>query len=258
MKVEVCNINFGYDNSKNILENISFSVNSSENLAILGTSGCGKSTLLRIVCGLLPNSTKNQFSGNVFIDNKDISKHTNFWLEERSKGHIGFMFQAPELLPFLSVEDNIALSLDIIKQKSKDKVKEFLGKTELELHKDKLPHQLSGGMRTRVALARTFITNPKVLFLDEPFSSLDIIWKSRLYEELRNLKKISNSTIVLVTHDIFEAIYFSKTIIVLGKNGSMVSSYIVNNWREDLSYNDIIKSHYNDFIYIKGMIDYNL
>jgi ABC-type nitrate/sulfonate/bicarbonate transport system ATPase subunit len=177
----------------------------------------------------------------------------------RAKGYLGFMFQESNLLPYLNVEDNIYLPLKIIGNtyNGDEIVSEYLRITGLDNHKHKLPAQLSGGMKTRVALARTFITKPKLLLLDEPFSSLDIIWKSTLYEEVKKLKNQINTTVVLVTHDIFEAIYFSSKIIVLGDEHRIIETVNIKNWSDSISYNDVIVNHHQEFIYIKKLMETN-
>jgi ABC-type nitrate/sulfonate/bicarbonate transport system ATPase subunit len=169
------------------------------------------------------------------------------------------MFQDSSLLPHLTVEENIHLPLKLIRETSHCDgiVNEYLEKTGLDSHRNKLPSQLSGGMKTRTALARTFITKPNLLFLDEPFSSLDIVWKNNLYEEVRDLTRLTDTTIVLVTHDIFEAIYFSNIIIVLGDTHRALETVTIEKWSDQESYNDIITKHHKDFIYIKQLIANN-
>lgn len=259
MKVELKNITFGYDKLNTVLDDISFTINTSACVSIVGSSGCGKSTLLRLICGLLPNSKHQYFSGKISIDNLEIMNDKPKWQELRSKGHLGFMFQEPSLLPHLNVEDNIHLPLKIIgnTHNGDEIVSKYLRITGLDDDKYKLPTQLSGGMKTRVALARTIITKPKLLLLDEPFSALDIVWKSKLYEEVKKLKSKINTTVILVTHDIFEAINFSNEIIVLGDDHKIIETVKINNWSDVLSYNDVVINHHKEFVYIKQLIEQN-
>lgn len=256
LKVVAENITFGYDNQKLVLDDISFSIESSSCVSIVGSSGCGKSTLLRLLCGILPNSYDN-FDGRVLINGIDILKDNEEWQKFRTNGDLGFMFQEPNLLPHLNVESNIYLPLKIIGNSiSADEiVSDYLKITGLDNDKNKLPNQLSGGMKTRVALARTFVSNPKLLLLDEPFSALDIVWKSKLYDEVKKLKKQFNTTVVLVTHDIFEAINFSDIIIVLGENHRIVQTIKINDWSDTLNYNDVVMLHHKDFVNIKELIE---
>lgn len=258
MNVEVKNITFGYDNTLNVLNNISFSIQSSTSISIVGSSGCGKSTLLRLMSGMLPDLKTQYFSGSVLINNLDISINIQNWKEIRSNGDLGFMFQEPNLLPNLNVEDNIYLPLKIIgKNNSDEMLLDSLKLTGLKKDKYKLPNQLSGGMKTRVALARTFITRPKLLLLDEPFSALDIVWKSKLYKEVKKLKSQFKTTVVLVTHDIFESINFSDKIIVLSNQGSIIETVKIENWSDDLNYNDVVLNYNKEFVNIKQLIEKN-
>ena len=259
MRVEFENVSFAYRKGEPVLRNISFSIAASKTLSIVGCSGCGKSSLLRILCGLLPNSPEHVLAGKVLIDSLDITTELSAWQAQRSKGVLGFMFQEPCLLPYLSLEDNIHLPLKILDQSAdgENLVADYLKLTGLEEARDKLPKQLSGGMKARTALARTFISRPKLLLLDEPFSALDIVWKARLYDELLKLRNTLQSTVVLVTHDIFEAMYFSDTVLVLGDNHSIIETVAILNWRDTLTFNDVINTYHNDFVRIKQMLEYN-
>jgi NitT/TauT family transport system ATP-binding protein len=257
MKIEARNITFGYNSFNKILENISFKIESSGCISIVGSSGCGKSTLLRILCGLLPSSKHQSFTGQVLIDNIDIMDDKDFWKQKRTEGALGFMFQEPGLLPNLEVDENIHLPLKIIgkSDNGEEIVSDYLKMTGLINDKDKLPDQLSGGMKTRTALARTFITRPKLLLLDEPFSDLDIVWKAKLYEEVKKFRNQLHSTIIIVTHDIFEAIYFSKEVMVLGSNHSIIEKVTIAEWSDLLDYNNVVIQHYKEFVYIKKLIE---
>ncbi len=257
MKVEVRDICFGYDKSSIVLKDISFEIASSGCIAIVGSSGCGKSTLLRILCGLLPSSKNHHFSGHVLIDNTDIVSDKEYWRQKRAEGSLGFMFQEPSLLPNLEVDENIHFPLKILGNSAngEEVVSEYLRITGLDNDKDKLPNQLSGGMKTRVALARTFITSPKLLLLDEPFSDLDIVWKAKLYSELKKLRDQLDSTVIIVTHDIFEAIFFSSEILVLGQDCSITERVTIDSWSDRLDYNEVVLQHHKDFVYIKKLIE---
>lgn len=266
MKVELQNVSFEYKGEDEegkekieiILDNVSFTIDKSDCVAIVGSSGSGKSTLLRLIGGILPNANPKiqNFSGKILIDELDITREKLKWKEFRAKGHLGFMFQDPNLLPNLTVEENIYLPLKIIGNTTNGDniVSEYLQITGLDKHKNKLPHQLSGGMRTRVALARTFITKPQLLLLDEPFSSLDMVWKSILYNELKDLRREFKTTVVLVTHDIFEAMFFSDDIIVLGDDHKILDIVKIEDWDENISYNEVIQKHHQDFVLIKDVI----
>jgi len=257
MNVELKNITFGYNEQETVLDNISFSVPTSSCSAIVGSSGSGKSTILRLINGLLQETNGDFLSGEIFINDANIIKEKFVWSNIRSKGKLGFMFQESNLLPHLSVEHNINFPLKVIGERNQENktVNDYLKITGLINHKNKLPKELSGGMKTRVALARTFITKPELLLLDEPFSSLDIVWKSKLYKEVKKLKNEHNTTVILVTHDIFEAINFSKNIIVLGDNHKIIKTLEINGWSDVLSYNDVVLKFNKEFIKIKELIE---
>ena len=257
MRIELNKVTFGFNNRENVLNNISFKVPSSTCTAIVGSSGCGKSTILRLIGGMLPNKDSEFFSGEILIDGLNIETHKKAWEQIRSNGEFGFMFQETNLFPNLNVKDNILLPLRIIKNNDhmNEIVFDYLNMTGLIKDKNKLPSSLSGGMKTRVALARTFITKPKLLLLDEPFSSLDIVWKSKLYEEVKRLKNVHKTTVILVTHDIFEAINFSENIIILGDDHKIVETINIPNWSDDLSYNDVVLKYNKEFVKIKSLIE---
>ncbi|MFT3845777.1 MAG: ABC transporter ATP-binding protein [Lacibacter sp.] len=205
-------INFAYTAKKTVLNDISFSLNKGETLAIVGASGCGKSTLLRILSGILPNSNGNSLQGDISIDGLTPDQY-------RQTGKLAFMFQEATLMPHLTVKQNIGLPLKIKGNNDEQKINTLIKAVGLEEYNNYLPKQLSGGMKTRVALARSFSTNPELLLLDEPFSALDIAWKSKLYVELEKLKEETTTTVVIVTHDVQEALLLADKVFILGKRG---------------------------------------
>ena len=201
------NISFSYLPDKQVLNKVSFSLDKGKTLAIVGVSGCGKSTLLRIIAGILPGN-KYLLEGNITVCGKTPDAY-------RQMGKLSFMFQEPTLMPNLTVKENITLPLKVKSVKDTRDVNDLIATVGLEEAKNYLPKQLSGGMKTRVALARSYVTFPELLLLDEPFSALDIGWKSRLYVELEKLKEITNTTIIIVTHDVQEALLLADHVIVL-------------------------------------------
>lgn len=215
------NINFGYATEKQVLNRVSFDLNKSETLSVVGVSGCGKSTLLRIISGILPVAADNLISGQITINGQTPDQY-------RKSGKLAFMFQEPTLMPNLTVKENIAFPLKIKGIKDEEKVAKLLRTVGLEEHTAKLPKELSGGMKTRVALARSFVTGPELLLLDEPFSALDIAWKSRLYIELEKLRDQFNTTIVFVTHDVQEALLLSNDVLVFNRFGIIQSKHTIN------------------------------
>jgi len=204
--VKVCNISKTYSTpwgNIDVLNDISFSCRQGEFISIVGSSGSGKTTLLRIIAGL-----ERPTSGTVFLAGNEIVAPNK---------DIGFVFQDLRLFPWLTVEKNIILSME--KRESKEKTKEVLEQilalVGLTKFRKAYPNELSGGMAQRVAIARALACNPKILLLDEPFSALDVQTRSRLQKELVQIWEKTNKTIILVTHDITEALILSQKLIVL-------------------------------------------
>ncbi len=183
------------------LDKVSFKVEENEFVSIIGPSGCGKTTLLRIVAGLLKPDT-----GRIeFPDREELPKAV-------------MVFQDQGLLPWLTVLDNIGLGLElqgVSKVTRHAQVLEFMKRVKLDGFESYYPHELSGGMRQRVALARAFLTSPDILLMDEPFGALDAQTRIILQEELLNIWRMEQKTVLFVTHDIDEAILLSDRIIVL-------------------------------------------
>lgn len=218
MFINIQNLSFSYQDKK-ILNDISFEVEGGSIVSIVGSSGSGKSTMLKIIAGLIGKSNKNIKSGEVLVNNQDP-------LDYQKSGKLSLMFQEANLFPNLLVKENIALPLKIKNMDNDQVVEKIVSSVGLSKHLNKLPNQLSGGMKTRVALARAFVTKPELLLLDEPFSSLDVAWKNELYTELKELKNKNNTTVVLVTHDVEEAVILSDKIICLGIEGSIIKEVI--------------------------------
>jgi NitT/TauT family transport system ATP-binding protein/sulfonate transport system ATP-binding protein len=185
------------------LDRFSLSVNAGEIVSIIGPSGCGKSTLLRTIAGLDWPTT-----GRLSVAGKPI---------EGPSAERGFMFQDPSLFPWLSVRRNIEAGLQArgVLHGRRAEVEEFLNVVGLAPFADLYPHQLSGGMAQRAALARALINDPQVLLLDEPLGALDMFTRMRMQDEVLRLWGLRNVTMLLVTHDIDEAIYMSDRIVVM-------------------------------------------
>lgn len=242
------NVSFKYVEEKKILDNISFALNKSRTLSIVGASGCGKSTLLRVISGILSYQT-----GKININGHSPDEY-------RKSGKLAFMFQEPTLMPNLTVRENINFPLLINKINDNARVEALLEIVGLTEFANYLPKQLSGGMKTRVALARSFATKPELLLLDEPFSALDIAWKSKLYIELEKLREQFQTTVIFVTHDVQEAMLLSNNYIVLGKNGTILhqdqirTEFSISDRVLDIS-NYIKTEHYQDhFVRIQKWI----
>jgi len=230
MTLKINDISFSYNKDRKVLNDVSFSVERGKTTCVMGISGSGKSTLLRIIAGFLSGDKKYFYSGNISFDGKDID-------DLRSNGKLSFMFQEPSLLPNMNVKENISLPLRITKKFNDQHIDNLIQSVGLTDSKTKLPNALSGGMKTRTSLARSFANLPDLLLLDEPFSALDIGWKNNLYNELALLKSKYNTTVVLVSHDIEEAVKLSDTIIVLGNSGELILNADV----KSANRNDLIK-----------------
>lgn len=220
MSIKIDNLTFSYNQIKPVLKNISIH-SKCRSIGIVGTSGSGKSTLLRLICGLIKKNNSNILEGSISIDSYDLNT-----LRELNK--IGFMFQEDTLLPYLSVAGNVKLPLKIRNYNNFEIANDYIEKVGLSKDIDKIPSELSGGMKTRVALARTFVTKPDVLLLDEPFTGLDEFWRTTLYKELELLRYEINPFTALVTHHIEEALILCNHIFVLSKNGYIIKDFIID------------------------------
>ena len=151
-------------------------------------------------------------------------------------------------MPNLNVGENIILPLKVMKTAFTKEAEKTIKLVGLQNFKESYPSELSGGMKTRVALARSFITNPELLLLDEPFSSLDIGWKNKLYEELKQLQNINNTTILIVSHDIEEVLKIADKIILIGYDGSIIyEKEIVTNKPTDVEVHNIKQQILNNY-----------
>lgn len=191
------------DHGTHALSDVSLSVAAGEFVSLIGPSGCGKSTLLRLITGL-----DSPDSGELWVGSERILGPS----AER-----GLVFQDPNLFPWLTVKRNIEAGLvarGVLRDKEPE-VEEFMRLVGLESFAKAYPHHLSGGMAQRVALARALINHPKVLLLDEPLGALDAFTRMRMQDEVLRLWEARGTTMVLVTHDIDEAIYMSDRIVVM-------------------------------------------
>lgn len=223
--LNINNIKMNYHSLKGeteAIKDISFVVNDKDFLSILGPSGCGKSTLLNIISGLLKQS-----SGTVTYNNEPIRNNLD---------KIGYMFQKDHLFEWTSVWNNVILGLKIkglLTDENIARVEALLDNYDLTKFKDHKPTELSGGMRQKVALIRTLALNPKILFLDEPFSALDYQTRLNVCDEIHQIIKLEGKTVIMVTHDIGEAISTSNRIIVLSKRPSVIKREIEISFKND-------------------------
>ncbi|MEC5397794.1 ABC transporter ATP-binding protein [Uliginosibacterium sp. H1] len=187
---------------KQVLSQIALDIAPGEVVSLLGPSGCGKSTLLRIAAGL-----DTDYRGSLLLDTRPVA--------EAPLGAVGVVFQEPRLLPWLSVADNVAFASGKAAA-NVARVAALLDEVGLRDAGPLLPKQLSGGMAQRVAIARALYTQPRVMLLDEPFSAVDAFTRMRLQDLLLNVAAHHGTTLVVVTHDIDEALYLSDRIVVMG------------------------------------------
>ena len=186
------------------VSDITLSVAPGQALALVGRSGCGKSTLLHIIAGLLPPT-----AGSVQISGQPVVKPSAKW---------NMMFQSPSLFPWMSATENIGLGLRYAhrpKAEIRDRVEELLALVHLSEHRNDNVQQLSGGQQQRVALARSLATRPEVLLLDEPFSALDPFTRATLQDDVRAIAKDFGLTLVIVTHDVDEALLMADRAVVM-------------------------------------------
>ena len=214
-KLEVKNISKSFD-GKPVLKDVSIELNRGELVCLLGVSGGGKTTLFNVISGLLSPD-----NGQVLLDGEDITNQS---------GHISYMLQKDLLLPYRTIEDNAALPLLLKGEKKKEarkKVSPLFEQFGLEGTQKKYPSQLSGGMRQRAALLRTYMFSKDVALLDEPFSALDTLTKSAMHKwYLDVMEKIQLSTL-FITHDIDEAILISDRIYLLSGTPGEITGEIV-------------------------------
>ena len=214
-KLEVRNISKSFD-GKPVLRDISIELHRGELVSLLGVSGGGKTTLFNIISGLLQPDC-----GSVLLDGEDITNRP---------GHISYMLQKDLLLPYRTIEDNVALPLLLKGMKKKDareQVSPMFARFGLDGTQKKYPAQLSGGMRQRAALARTYMFSQDVALLDEPFSALDTLTKSAMHRWYLDVMESIRLSTLFITHDIDEAILLSDRIYLLSGSPGEIAGEIV-------------------------------
>jgi len=208
------------------LENVNLAVDRGSFTSIVGPSGCGKTTILKIISGLLPPT-----GGEVCVNGRVVDKPLSI---------VGMAFQNPVLLPWRTVLQNILLPLEVVEpHKSQfavrrreyvEKALNLLKTVGLEGFADKKPWELSGGMQQRVSLCRALIHDPAILLLDEPFGALDLFTREELWNVLQNLWLRTRCTVVMVTHDLKEALYLSDKVYVMSKRPGRVIDVMVSDY----------------------------
>ena len=214
LSIQNVNKSFTVDGQKvDVLKDINLEVQEGEFIAIVGHSGCGKSTLLKIIAGLEKNDT-----GLVTVDGKEVNGPGM----DR-----GMIFQEHRLFPWMSIENNVQLGLKGLSKEEKIKLSDqYLELVKLSEFKKAYPSQLSGGMSQRAAIARSLVSQPEVLLLDEPFGALDALTKIELQEELLKIRERFHNTMLMVTHDIEEAVYLADRIVVMSARPGRIKDVI--------------------------------
>lgn len=238
-KIIIKNVNKTFITQKDsekteVLKDINLTVKEGEFICLLGHSGCGKSTLLRIIAGLEQN-----YEGEVSIDKKVV---------EGPSLDKAVVFQDHRLFPWFTVQQNIAYGYagdDAYKNERVDRLIKLVG---LQGFEKKYPKQLSGGMSQRVAIARALINEPTLLLLDEPFGALDALTRINMQKEILKIWQNQKNTMLMVTHDIDEAVALSNRIVILGQRGSGIKNII----NVELSYPRVRSS--GDFTYIRNKV----
>ena len=199
---------------------LNLQIEQGELVAVVGKTGCGKSTMFNLLIGLIAAS-----EGRVTVLGKDP-----FGDFDALAGKLSVVFQNDRLLPWRTAVENVAYGLELRKVPKAERLASghaWLKRLGLELHADKWPHSLSGGMRQRVSIARAFATDPEILLCDEPFSALDELTAATLREEFRRLVKETHKTGVFITHSITEAVAIAERVLVFCAPGHVVAEFVV-------------------------------
>jgi NitT/TauT family transport system ATP-binding protein len=212
--VDFRDVSLAYDNQAAFaVEDISLSIGTGEFVAIVGPSGCGKSTFMKLAAGL-----KAPSRGEVDVDGARVTGPLKI---------VGMAFQAPTLLPWRTTLDNVLLPLEIVepyratfkrdRAQFAERARALLKTVGLDGHEDKFPWELSGGMQQRASICRALVHQPRMLLLDEPFGALDAFTREELWCVLRDLWEAQRFTVILVTHDLREAVFLADTVYVMSK-----------------------------------------
>ncbi len=216
LSIKKLNKSFQRDqNNLTVLDGIHLDIEQGEFISIVGSSGCGKSTLLRLVAGLDSDYQGEILLNKIPIQGTDLKR--------------GLIFQEHRLLPWLTVSENIHLALEetgLSRSEKNARVKEHIEIVGLTGFENAYPHELSGGMAQRVAIARGLVNKPDILLLDEPFGALDAMTRSHLQAELQRIWQHEKITMILVTHDIEEAVYLGDRVIVMSARPGKIKEII--------------------------------
>ena len=217
MAIEIKNINKSFKNDElSVLEDINLNIDDGKFVCLLGPSGCGKTTLLRLIAGLDKPS-----SGEIIADVEIV---------KGPSGDRAVIFQQYSLFPWLTVLDNVMFGLNISGKASKEEnlktAERYLERVGLIEFKDNYPHELSGGMKQRVAIIRSLLKHTPILLMDEPFSALDMQNRHKLQEQLIGVWERFDNTIVFVTHDVDEAVFLADEIVIMSRNPGKIKKVV--------------------------------
>ncbi len=219
MTIDIKNISKSFttkDKEFTALKNINLHVDDGELICLLGPSGCGKTTLLRLIGGL-----EKADEGEIYDNNQKVTCPS----KDRS-----FIFQQYSLFPWLNVLDNVMFGLNLSNENSKEKnlsdAERYLERVGLAEFKYSYPHELSGGMKQRVAIIRSLLNHTPILLMDEPFSAVDMLNRHSLQEQLIGVWKRFNTTILFVTHDVDEAVYLADKIVIMDKKPGRIKDIV--------------------------------
>lgn len=214
MKLEISGLDFSYG-GREVLRQLNLQVEEGEFVSILGASGCGKSTILKLLTGVLSPA-----AGTISVDGEKVQGMT---------GHFAYMPQNDLLFPWKTILDNVCLYGRIhgTVEEARREAMENMAAFGLSGYEKSYPSALSGGMRQRAAFLRTALCKSDILLLDEPFGALDVITRGEMQDWLLSMRRKMNRTVVLVTHDMDEAIYLSDRILILGGHPSRVVSQLI-------------------------------
>ncbi|MEP1610642.1 MAG: ABC transporter ATP-binding protein [Roseobacter sp.] len=205
--IEIRNVHKTFGNGTEAIRDMSLSISPGEFISFLGPSGCGKSTALKMIAGLLSAS-----KGEILMDGHHAG-------QSGDTGDTGYVFQEATLMPWTTVFENVYLPLRLQGMSRKTAapiVTDMLAKVGLSKFHQSYPRELSGGMKMRVSIARALVTKPKLLLLDEPFAALDEITRFKLNNDVLRLWEENDLTVIFVTHSVFESVYMSSRVVVMG------------------------------------------
>jgi NitT/TauT family transport system ATP-binding protein len=218
VEIEDAALHYGGAEGTLAVRDLNMRIGKGEFVAVVGPSGCGKSSLMRLVTGLWPCS-----AGSVIVNGREV---------DRPLAIAGMAFQAPTLLPWRSILENVLLPLEVVEPHRhrikaerayyEAKARHLLGLVGLAGFEDKRPHQLSGGMQQRASLCRSLIHDPQLLMLDEPFGALDVFTREDLWVELQAVCAELRPTVILVTHDLKEAVFLADRVLVMSARPGLV------------------------------------